>query len=321
MEEVDEEILKTVESVLGKDVEIVDCEKTSTIREEEIILINGEPVHLEGNECIAIKDALITGKIPPCDLLNQILLRAGILKQSVLLETSLSVKSSTVTTEEITIAKNGKILDEKCQETKENNYYISSCSEIWEPLGINPKDNNNYFSKTIENNSESSIIVPPISSLTTPTSIKSSMPKPVLRPNSMSGDSTNYSRTSSSSSSSSSCPSPSLQSRLQQQQQQSQHQQQSHNLSSSTPGLMKNHTNSDSGHEDLTLTTNTTFTTGKSSMASCSSIDETDEAFRKTSFSSSIRTPSISSSSSKCSPSPIYVKIKPQHFPLVTIFY
>ena len=35
----DEEILKTVEAVLGKDVEIVDCQKTKSVQEEENFLL------------------------------------------------------------------------------------------------------------------------------------------------------------------------------------------------------------------------------------------------------------------------------------------
>lgn len=131
----DEEILKTVEAVLGKDIEIVDCQKTKSIQEEEILLINGKPVKLEGSDAAAIKKALMTGQIPSCDLLNQILFRAGILRQPVRLETSLNVKSSVTTTEEIRVARNGLILDERSLETKEDNFYTSECSEIWEPIG------------------------------------------------------------------------------------------------------------------------------------------------------------------------------------------
>lgn len=134
----DEEILKTVESMLGKNVEIVDCEKTSSVREEEVLLINGIPIQLDENDSIAIKKALITGEVPPCDLLNQLLFRAGIMRQAVHLETSLSVKSSVVTTEEVTIARDGRILDERSTETKEDNFYTSSSSEIWDPIKIVP---------------------------------------------------------------------------------------------------------------------------------------------------------------------------------------
>lgn len=130
----DDEILKTVESMLGTNIQVVDCEKTQTIREEEVLLINGVPVTLEGSDGNAIKKALIAGEIPSCEMLNQLLFRAGVLRQPVQLETSLSVKTSTVTTEDITIARNGRILDERSCETKENNYYTSTSNEIWEPV-------------------------------------------------------------------------------------------------------------------------------------------------------------------------------------------
>jgi hypothetical protein len=52
------------------------------------------------------------------------------------LETSLNVKSSVVTKEEVTVARDGKILDERSRETKENNSYSSTTSEIWEPIGV-----------------------------------------------------------------------------------------------------------------------------------------------------------------------------------------
>lgn len=134
----DDQILKTVESMLGKNVEIVDCEKTSSVREEEVLLINGIPITLDGADSIAIKKALITGEVPPCDLLNQLLFRAGIMRQPVHLETSLSVKSTIVTTEEVTIARDGQILDERSTETKEDNFYTSSSSEVWDPIKIVP---------------------------------------------------------------------------------------------------------------------------------------------------------------------------------------
>lgn len=134
----DDEILKTVESMLGKNVEIVDCEKTSSVREEEVLLINGIPIQLDEEDSIAIKKALITGEVPPCDLLNQLLFRAGIMRKPVHLETSLSVKSTIVTTEEVTIARDGCILDERSTETKEDNFYTSSSSEVWDPIKVVP---------------------------------------------------------------------------------------------------------------------------------------------------------------------------------------
>lgn len=200
----DEEILKTVEAVLGKDVEIVDCQKTKSIQEEEVLLINGQPVKLEGKDAAAIKKALMTGQIPPCDLLNQILFRAGILRQPVRMETSLSVKSSLTTTEEIHVSRNGLILDERSLETKEDNFYTSSCSEVWEPIGKvssslkcqnvatdemclpQPNEDNNNMDYVKRNKSSSSTQIPPMrqNSVCTNDSIYSSSASSSSRPTS-----------------------------------------------------------------------------------------------------------------------------------------
>lgn len=134
----DDDILKTVESMLGPNVRIVDCEKVSTVREEEVLLINGVPIQLDGEDGAAIRSALLTGTVPPCDLLNQLLFRAGIVSHPVRLDTSLSVTSTLVTREEVTVARDGRVLDERSTETKEDNCYSSSCSEVWEPVRILP---------------------------------------------------------------------------------------------------------------------------------------------------------------------------------------
>lgn len=134
----DPEIQETVESILGKGVKVVDCEKKSTIKQEEVLFINGIPVALEGRDGLAIKQAMITGQVPPCDLLNTLLIKTGILKAPVKLDTSLSVKSTTVTKEEVTVSRDGKIVDERSCETKEQNFYTSDTTEIYEPVKIIP---------------------------------------------------------------------------------------------------------------------------------------------------------------------------------------
>ncbi|BES95012.1 Hypothetical protein NTJ_07821 [Nesidiocoris tenuis] len=129
----DTEIQATVESLLGKGAKVVDCEKKSTIREEEVLLVNGCPVRLDGTEGAVIRDALLTGSAPHSDLLNRILIRAGVLSAPVRLETSLSVKSSVVTREHVTVARGGRIVDGRTRETKEDNYYDSNTAEVWVP--------------------------------------------------------------------------------------------------------------------------------------------------------------------------------------------
>ncbi|XP_063217119.1 uncharacterized protein LOC134527956 isoform X2 [Bacillus rossius redtenbacheri] len=135
----DDEIQETVESILGKGARVVDCEKKSSVREEEVLLVNGCPIALEGEDGAAIREALLRGTVPHGDLLNQILIRAGILRAPVRLETSLSVKSSVVTREEVTVARGGRVVDERSRETHEDNFYTSSTSEVWEPAGVAPR--------------------------------------------------------------------------------------------------------------------------------------------------------------------------------------
>ncbi|KAL7300660.1 hypothetical protein TKK_0006643 [Trichogramma kaykai] len=148
----DHEIQSTVEAMLGPDVKIIDCEKQSCVKEEEVLLINGVPITLDEPDGMAIREAMITGQVPPCDLLNRILIRAGIQRVPVRLETSLNVKSSIVTKEEVTVARDGKIVDERSRETKENNSYSSTTSEIWEPIGVvqRPKNPNKPFDSSDE---------------------------------------------------------------------------------------------------------------------------------------------------------------------------
>jgi hypothetical protein len=57
----DHEIQETVESILGKGAKVIDCEKRSCMREEEVLLVNGVPVSLDGDTGNAIRTALLQG--------------------------------------------------------------------------------------------------------------------------------------------------------------------------------------------------------------------------------------------------------------------
>lgn len=128
----DEQILKTVHSILGENINIVDCEKSSSIVQEEVLFINGVKVKLDNSEISdAIKTALISGTVPSDDLLNQFFIKAGIICAPVELETSLSVKSSIVVSEDISVSRNGKIIDERFIETTEDNQYTSVNKGEW----------------------------------------------------------------------------------------------------------------------------------------------------------------------------------------------
>ncbi|EDW32027.1 GL11435 [Drosophila persimilis] len=133
----DEDIMNAVESLFGKDVKIVDCETSSSVQQEEVLLINGVPVKLDGipaDDARAIKAALLDGQMPSVEHLNQLLFRAGLAQQPIEVETSLTVKSSLTTTEEVLVSRNGQILDERTVETKEHFNHQSHQKEIWHPI-------------------------------------------------------------------------------------------------------------------------------------------------------------------------------------------
>ena len=45
-------------------IQVLSVEKTVCVREEEVLLVNGTPITLEGEEGRAIKDCLLRGAIP-----------------------------------------------------------------------------------------------------------------------------------------------------------------------------------------------------------------------------------------------------------------
>lgn len=129
----DSEIKRRVESIAGKNARVVDCEKKSSFVSEETLLINGIPVKLEGKTGDRIKEALKSGQPPPVELLSEILMQAGIEKNPVQLETTMTVKSSTKTSELSTLRdRNGQLVDEKLKEFEEDDEIQSASVEIWE---------------------------------------------------------------------------------------------------------------------------------------------------------------------------------------------
>ncbi|KAH8418623.1 hypothetical protein KR222_007194 [Zaprionus bogoriensis] len=134
----DKDIMNAVESLFGKDVKIVDCQTSSSVQQEEVLLINGVPIKLAGlpaDDASAIKSALLDGQLPSVEHLNQLLFRAGLTQQPIEVETSLTVKSSLTTTEEVLVSRNGQVLDERTVETKEHFNHQSHQKEIWQPVG------------------------------------------------------------------------------------------------------------------------------------------------------------------------------------------
>lgn len=147
-------IQNTVESMLGNNMRIIDCETKTSVKQEELFLINGKPINLDDTENAALKNVFLTGEIPACSVMNDILIRAGILERNVNIETSMTVKSSIVSKEEIQIAEKGTLLKSSVNQSNEENLYSSYTSEIWSNIPTtnlisNNRPTNTLISKTL----------------------------------------------------------------------------------------------------------------------------------------------------------------------------
>ena len=143
-------------------LKVVSVEKSVCVREEEVLLVNGTPITLEGEEGKAIKDCLLRGAIPNQvtgkaaqkatsivifqDLINHLLIKAGLLLKPMKVSTELNVKSSTTRSENVFLHKNGEILDEQCRQRSEVQEYRSEVEEDWQPIefgqGVEQDDGN-----------------------------------------------------------------------------------------------------------------------------------------------------------------------------------
>ncbi|CAG7716820.1 unnamed protein product [Allacma fusca] len=138
------QIQEKVEDLAGKSAKILDCEQNTMSQMEEVLLVNGIPISLAGEEGAKIKEALILGEVPPCDLVNNMLIRAGIETNPVELETTVNVKSSIKTLEHSTFLDcNGVLVDEKMKEKEDEDEFRKVNVEIWstENVPIESEDN------------------------------------------------------------------------------------------------------------------------------------------------------------------------------------
>ncbi len=127
----DVELRETVESILGQGIRMLDVEKKTTYKSEEVLLINGVAVPLVGADGDIIRQALLSGQVPPSDVLNSLLISAGIWRHPVRLQTELTVKHTTLNRDAITVSRNGRVVDERLKETKEEDLLHKTSTEVW----------------------------------------------------------------------------------------------------------------------------------------------------------------------------------------------
>ena len=70
------------------------------------------------------------------DLINHLLIKAGLLLKPMKVSTELNVKSSTTRSENVFLHKNGEILDEQCRQRSEIQEYRSEVEEDWQPIEL-----------------------------------------------------------------------------------------------------------------------------------------------------------------------------------------
>lgn len=127
----DVELRETVESILGQGIRLLDVEKKTSYKSEEVLLINGVAVPLVGADGDIIRQALLNGQVPPSDVLNALLISAGIWRHPVRLQTELTVKQTTLNRDAITVSRNGRVVDERLKETKEEDLLRKTSTEVW----------------------------------------------------------------------------------------------------------------------------------------------------------------------------------------------
>ena len=92
---------RVVHEMLGPDRKIIGVDKKVTVRETEVIMVNGTPIALEGEEGEAIKECLLRGSMPEQDLLKHLLLKAGLIfpQKRQLVQADVRVNTAVTTTE------------------------------------------------------------------------------------------------------------------------------------------------------------------------------------------------------------------------------
>jgi len=106
----DLDIQRKVESLTGKGTRVLDCEKSSWFQQEEILLVNGFPVPLQGDEGRRIKEFMQSGKVLPPELVNLILRRAGILSSAAAGGGGVEFEATTVESRSITKTRESVLL-------------------------------------------------------------------------------------------------------------------------------------------------------------------------------------------------------------------
>ncbi|XP_064098489.1 uncharacterized protein LOC135209677 [Macrobrachium nipponense] len=98
---------------------VVDAVTSTRVTEREVILVNGVPVQLVGDDGDALKAALLAGRLPDQALVNRVLasVLGADLRGVTKVESNLKMTSRVTTKDTLTVHQNGRVVDERSSES------------------------------------------------------------------------------------------------------------------------------------------------------------------------------------------------------------
>ncbi|KAK8727697.1 hypothetical protein OTU49_017477, partial [Cherax quadricarinatus] len=115
---------------------VVDAVTSTKVTEREMILVNGVPVQLVGEDGEALKAALLAGRLPDQALVNRVLasVLGAELRGVTKVESNLTMTSRVTTRDTLTVHQNGRIVDERSTESHLDTSLHGTCADTLPPI-------------------------------------------------------------------------------------------------------------------------------------------------------------------------------------------
>lgn len=115
---------------------VVDAVTSTRVTEREVILVNGVPVQLVGEDGDALKAALLAGRLPDQALVNRVLasVLGAELRGVTKVESNLTMTSRVTTKDTLTVHQNGRVVDERSSESHLDTRLQGQCADTLHPI-------------------------------------------------------------------------------------------------------------------------------------------------------------------------------------------
>lgn len=134
---------------------VVDAVTSTRVTEREVILVNGVPVQLVGEDGDALKAALLAGRLPDQALVNRVLasVLGAELRGVTKVESNLTMTSRVTTKDTLTVHQNGRVVDERSSESHLDTRLQGQCADTLHPIAASsmfcsPSSTNFAYSST-----------------------------------------------------------------------------------------------------------------------------------------------------------------------------